>query len=170
MKSTLAELNALRDAGLIGQCAIGGAMGATFYLEPISTYDLDIFVIFENPPLILTLSPIYEFLEKRGHVPEGDAIVIHGWPVKFLPAESPLLAEAVRHALDVDYEGVPTRVMSAEHLMAIALHTGRGKDFSRLLAFLECSVADEAKFLDILTQHGLLAAWAKFKTNYLSNP
>jgi hypothetical protein len=43
MKSTLAELNALRDAGIVGQCAIGGAMRATFYLEPISTYDQSTF-------------------------------------------------------------------------------------------------------------------------------
>ena len=41
MKDTLAEINELRRAGLIGQCAIGGAMGATFYLEPVSTFDLD---------------------------------------------------------------------------------------------------------------------------------
>lgn len=137
MKATLSEINALREAGIIGQHAIGGAMGATFYLEPISTYDLDIFVIFENPPLILTLTPIYDFLGQRAHLPEGDAIVIHGWPVQFLPAESPLLTEAVRQATAVDFEGVPTRVMTAEHLMAIALQTGRAKDFSRILAFVE---------------------------------
>ena len=66
MKETLREINALQEAGIIGQSAIGGAMGATFYLEPISTYDLDIFVLFESPSLILTLAPIYEFLQARG--------------------------------------------------------------------------------------------------------
>lgn len=170
MKETLSEINALGDAGIIGECAIGGAMGATFYLEPISTYDLDIFILFDKPPLILTLSPIYEFLAQRGHQPEGDAIMIHGWPVQFLPAESPLLAEAVQHAITVDFEGEPTRVMQAEHLMAIALQTGRGKDFSRLLAFIESGVTDFGKLSEIIQRHGLVDAWSKFESNYLSNP
>ena len=81
MKDTLAEINELRSAGLIGQWAIGGAMGATFYLEPVSTYDLDIFVLFEGAPLILTLTPLYEFLEARGHKADGEAMMVHGWPV-----------------------------------------------------------------------------------------
>ena len=81
MKDTLAEINELRTAGHIGKWAIGGAMGATFYLEPISTYDLDIFVIFEGAPLILTLTPIYDFLKARGHTADGDAVMVHGWPV-----------------------------------------------------------------------------------------
>jgi hypothetical protein len=54
MKIALTEINALREAGIIGESAIGGAIGATFYLEPISTFDLDIFVLFDHPPLILT--------------------------------------------------------------------------------------------------------------------
>ncbi len=145
-------------------------MGATFYLEPISTYDLDIFVLFENPPLILTLTPIYEFLQQRGHVPEGDAIVIHSWPVQFLPAESPLLTEAVQQAVAVDFEGVPTRVMTAGHLMAIALQTGRAKDFTRLLAFVESGVVDEVALAAILKRHGLVDAWGRFKQNYRPNP
>ena len=33
MKEALREINALQEAGIIGQSAIGGAMGATFYLE-----------------------------------------------------------------------------------------------------------------------------------------
>lgn len=167
MKETLAELNALAAAGIIGQFAIGGAMGATFYLEPISTYDLDIFVVFDNAPLILTLTPIYDFLRQRGHQPEGDAIVIHGWPVQFLPAESPLLVEGVQYATTVDFEGVPTRVMQAEHLMAIALQTGRGKDFSRLLTFLESGIVNHPALLEILQRHNLLEPWSRFEKNYL---
>lgn len=170
MKDTLAEVNALRDAGVIGQSAIGGAMGATFYLEPVSTFDLDIFVLFEGAPLIRTLSPIYEFLKARGHAPEGDAIMIHGWPVQFLPAETPLLREAVGRAREIDFEGVPARVMTAEHLMAIALQTGRAKDHARLVAFVEAKVADAVLLRDILERHGLVVAWQRFEQRYLNNP
>ena len=168
MKDTLSEINALRTAGLIGQWAVGGAMGATFYLEPLSTFDLDIFVIFEGAPLILTLTPVYDFLKARGHMPDGDAVMVHGWPVQFLPAESVLLREAVEQARDVDFEGVPARVMTAEHLMAIALQTGRGKDFARLLTFVESQAADAVKLRDLLERHGLGAAWKRFEQNYLN--
>ena len=166
MKETLREINALQEAGIIGQSAIGGAMGATFYLEPISTYDLDIFVLFKSPPLIL--APIYEFLQARGHQAEGDAITICGWPVQFLPAESALLREAVEQAVAVDFEGVPTRVMTGEHLAAIAVQTGRAKDFARLLAFVESGQLDAGRLEDVLERHGLVDAWAKFEARYLA--
>ena len=168
MKDTLFEINALRTAGVIGQWAIGGAMGATFYLEPVSTFDLDIFVIFEGSPLILTLTPVYDFLKARGHAADGDAMMVHGWPVQFLPAESALLREAVEQAREADFEGVPARVMTAEHLMAIALQTGRGKDFARLLTFVESQAADDAKLHELLERHGLSAAWKRFEQNYLN--
>jgi len=170
MKDTLSEINELRAAGLVGQWAIGGAMGATFYLEPISTYDLDIFVIFEGSPLILTLTPIYDFLKARGHTAEGDAVLVHGWPVQFLPAESMLLREAVEQAGEIDFEGVPARVMRAEHLMAIALQTGRGKDFARLVTFMEAGSVDTISLHSILARHGLEAAWKRFEQNYLNLP
>ncbi len=44
MKLALQVINDLERAGLLRRHAIGGAMGATFYLEPVSTFDLDIFV------------------------------------------------------------------------------------------------------------------------------
>jgi hypothetical protein len=168
VKETLAEINALQNAGVIGGNAIGGAMGATFYLEPISTFDLDIFVLFDHPPLVLTLAPIYDFLRARGHFPEGDAINICGWPVQFLPAESSLLREAVEQAVAVDFEGVLARVMKAEHLCAIALQTGRSKDFTRLLTFLESGTLEAEAFDAVLVRHGLVDAWARFEERFLA--
>lgn len=170
MKEALAEINELQKTGIIGQCAIGGAMGATFYLEPVSTFDLDIFVLFEGAPLILTLSPIYSFLAARGHKAEGDAIVICGWPVQFLPAETSLLREAVEQARIIDFEGIPAHVMTPEHLMAIALKTGRAKDHARLVAFVEAKVADPVRLHDVLQRHSLSGAWTIFEQRYLNNP
>lgn len=71
-------------------------------------------------------------------------------------------------AREIDFEGVPARVMTAEHLMAIALQTGRGKDFARLLTFVETQTADEEKLRDILERHGLASAWKRFEQNYLN--
>lgn len=166
MKETLAEINELQKAGIIGAYAIGGAMGATFYLEPINTYDLDIFVIFEDAPLILTLTPIYDHLAERGYKPEGDAVRIGDWPVQFLPAESPLLAEAVDQAVSYEVEEVVTKIMTAEHLMAIALDTGRAKDLARIEAFLEAEVADGDRFHDIVSRHSLTLKWQRFSSKF----
>jgi hypothetical protein len=81
-----------------------------------------------------------------------------------------LLKEAVEQAVTVDFEGVPTRVMTAEHLAAIALQTGRAKDFARLVAFVESGVLAPAKLTDILARHHLTDAWSRFETKYLNNP
>ncbi len=128
-------------------------MGATFYLEPVSTFDLDIFVVFEGQP--------------RGHRAEGDAVVIGNWPVQFLPAETPLLREAVEQARQGGYEGTPPKGMAAGHLMAIAPPTGRAKDHARLLAFVESGVTDRARLNDILSRHSLEASWRRFEARYL---
>jgi hypothetical protein len=41
---------------------------------------------------------------------------------------------------------------------AIALQTGRGKDFARLVTFAEARAANDAKLHDILARHRLEAA------------
>jgi len=45
MKSTLEMMNRMQADGIIDRYAIGGAVGATFYLEPAATFDIDIFVV-----------------------------------------------------------------------------------------------------------------------------
>ena len=85
-------------------------------------------------------------------------------------ADIPAPLKAVEQAVNVDFEGVPTRMMTAEHLTAIALQTGRGKDFSRILAFIESGRLSADKLTAILHDHELTAAWAMFETKYLTNP
>lgn len=41
MKATLQVINRMQAEGVIGEYAIGGAVGATFYLEPSATLDID---------------------------------------------------------------------------------------------------------------------------------
>ena len=97
-------------------------------------------------------------------------MLVRGWPVQFLPAESALLREAVEQASEIDFEGVSAWVMTTEHLMAIALQTGRGKNFARLVTFAEARAANDAKLHDILARHGLEAGWKRFEQNYLNLP
>lgn len=169
MKDTLIVINQMVADGIIGKYAIGGAVGATFYLEPSATLDIDIFVALQQAPnaFLLSLEPIYKYLVSRGCKIEGECIKIGSWPVQFLPLGSPLEVEALDRAIQTQIEGVPTWVMTAEHLVAIALKVGRSKDFNRILQFVEEGVLDSAKLDQILTRHDLLAKWEKFGDRYL---
>src|ERR1022692_3358827 len=102
----------MQSDGVIERYAIGGAVGATFYLEPIATLDVDIFVMFkaETGSAIVSLEPIFDYLKARGGAVQGEYIVISGWPVQFLPPTGPLVEEALRDAVTRDVEGTPARV------------------------------------------------------------
>ena len=147
MKATLQVVNQMQSDGVISRYAIGGAIGATFYLEPTSTFDIDVFVALQNLP--------------------GRSL-IEGWPVQFLPPGDALDEEALAQAVQADADGVPVRVMTAEHLTAIALKVGRPKDKIRVAQFIESGILDENKLRQILERHGLLAKWKKFNDKYLN--
>jgi hypothetical protein len=171
MKATLEVINQMQADGVIGKYAIGGAVGATFYLEPAATLDIDVFVSFQNTAgsSLLTLSPIYEYLTARGFKAEKEYIVIAGWPVQFLPLGNELVEEALAQAVATEVEDAKVWVMTAEHLVAIALQTGRAKDFSRILQFVESEAIDAEKLDSILGRHGLVAKWREFKHIFIGN-
>ena len=165
LKEVFAAINAMQRDGIIERYAIGGAVGATFYLEPIATVDVDVFVSFKPIPGQMTISPqpIFDYLKARGTQVEGEYLVIAGWPVQFLPPTSPLVEEALGETQEVDVEGEPAFVFSAEHLAAIALQTGRAKDKARLAQFVEAGVLDADRLADILSRHGLIEKWRQIE-------
>jgi hypothetical protein len=165
MEKTLQILNALERDGVINRYAIGGAMGATFYAEPVLTFDLDIFVILPQAAgTLLTLTPLYETLRRQGYTEEGECVSIEGVPVQFLPAYNALLQEALGEARDTIYEQTPTRVLRAEHLVAIAVQTGRTKDRQRVQLLLEQAPLDHEYLAGVLARHGLEATWNQWTT------
>src|SRR5262249_8765982 len=141
MKQTLDVINRMEADGVIGRYAIAGAVAAYNYIEPAVTDDLDILVSFDTPassqrPGLISLQPIYSYLRSKGydqHQKEG--IVIEGWPVQFLPVATPVDAEALAQAEDVEVEvnrgegAVKTRILRPEHIIANALRVGRPQDF-----------------------------------------
>jgi hypothetical protein len=169
VKHTLETINQMQADGVIGKYAIGGAVGATFYLEPSATMDVDIFVLL--PPaagiLLVSLTPIYQYLRSRGCRVEGEYIVIGGWPVQFLPASDALEHEAIEEGVQTEVEGIKTWVMRAEHLVAIALRTGRAKDHARILQFLEQNAVDRHKLKLVLVEYNLADKWESFERRYL---
>jgi hypothetical protein len=162
-------VNQMVADGVIERYAIGGAVGATFYLEPVATLDVDVFVEFHAEPGSHIVSPehIFKYLRERGYKMEGDYVIIAGWPVQFLPAGTPLLREALATAVEKNVEGTPVRVFTSEHIVAIALETGRAKDKARVLQFIEANAVDLGGVREILTRRGLSGQWEKFERQFI---
>lgn len=158
MKRAIEVLNELTEKGILRSYAIGGAMGAAFYLEPVSTFDLDVFALFADDGSLTPLRSLYATLETMGFQPDETAhecVDIAGTPVQFLPVYNALLAEALAEARTLEYDKVPVRVVDPEHFAAIALQTGRAKDALRVRMFKEWEGFDVARFRAILAAHGL---------------
>lgn len=70
-------------------------------------------------------------------------------------------------SVPVNVEGVRTWVMLAEHLVAIAIFTGRAKDHIRVLQFIEEKAVDLTMLRAILENHALLSKWERFERKFL---
>jgi hypothetical protein len=174
MKQTLDVINAMEAAGVIDRYAMGGAVAAYNFIEPAVTEDLDVLVSFREasgPPKsgLITLAPIFAYLKRNGydkHLKEG--LVIEGWPVQFLPVASDLEAEALAQAEEVEIQidmaegAVRTRILRAEHLVAICLRVGRPKDLIRITQFLEEAAVDIPTLCKLLSRYDLKKSWQAF--------
>jgi hypothetical protein len=164
LEQIFAELEAAVADGIIERYAIGGAVGATFYIEPSATEDVDVFVVFrEAPTALLTLTPIYAYFTRRGAIIQDEHLVIAGWPVQFLPAPSELVDEALAYAVRMSVDGQGVFVISQEHLAAISLEAGRMKDKFRLTEFLSSASFGRARFDALVDRFGLRTKWANFQ-------
>lgn len=166
MKSTLEVLNRLVSEKIIDDYAIGGAMGAMFYMEAVTTMDLDIFVLFSDDSNLMPLAPIYNKLKEWGYSPdenEKECLSIEGTPVQFLPAYNILLQEALSTSRSFDYQGVPTKVMLAEYLATICVETGRVKDKLRVSMFLAAEGFDKETFFLLLDKFHLKGRFDQWK-------
>ncbi len=160
MKRTIEVLNELEKEGVFLRYAIGGGIGAIFYTEPFLTFDLDVFIVLPaTDGGLVTLTPVYDALRVRGYGEENECVVIEGISVQFLPAYNPLTEEALAQARETDYEGVPTRVLKAEYLIAICLQTGRSKDRARVAMLREQAELDRDLLADLLKRRHLEEKW-----------
>ena len=163
MKNTLEVMNELKKEKLIKDYAVGGAIGALKWVEPFLTSDLDIFIIpVTETEELINLSPIYEYLKKRGYYWKGQWIIIEEVPVDFIPADA-LGKEAVENAEETEYEGIKTKVITPEYLIPLFLKAGRDKDIRKIEMLLEQAEIDKGKLDKILKEHGLSGKFIKFK-------
>jgi hypothetical protein len=170
VEKIFAAINQMEADGVIGRYAIGGAVGAVFWLEPAQTKDLDVFIVLPTSPVgsLLTLGPIYEYLLTRGFQARGQHILMEGWLVEFVPPGTPLVEEALAQAVMRDVNGISTRVFTPEHLAAICLQVGRPTDHGRISRFIELEALDAAKFEAILQRHDLVEKWRRYQEQYPS--
>lgn len=180
IEEVLRTVNQMKNDGVIERYAIGGAVGATFYLEPVSTLDVDIFIEVHAMARV-GIEGEHGVRGRRrvdcmGRVVTRPSdreiasqyIVVSGWPVQFLPPTGPLIEEALARPVEVDIEGIPARVFTAEYLAAIALQTGRAKDKARLLQFVEALALNLSSFEVIVAKHGLTPQWERFQQQFLT--
>jgi hypothetical protein len=167
MRELALLLNEMNAAGVINNYALFGATAQMRYTEPVATLDADVLVGVPPPERLNVLAPIYSFCAQKGYAPEGEAVRIGAWPVQFVPAFNALVTEAMEQADTADFEGIPMRVVRADHLAAIALSTGRAKDYTRILALLESGSTSTKEIVRVAERHKLLEQWKRFETRFL---
>jgi hypothetical protein len=167
MEKTIQAIVQAQNAGLFSSYAIGGGIAALFYIEPVATFDLDIFIILpkSSSPLI-SLSPIYSWFSDRGYKPSQEQIVIEGIAVQFIPVYNDLVKNGVIDAAEKKYGNTPTRVLKPEYLIALMLQTYRSKDKERLSKFLQETTIDYPLLDSILLKYNLKAVFETFKEHY----
>jgi hypothetical protein len=148
-ENVIRKLNRLKRAGVIKDYAIGGAHAVAYYLEPIKTLDLDIFILIESD------QEFYDFrsyIRKSGFKMSGTHVMIDDTPVHFLPGSmDPFINEAVRKAKRIRVRGIPTKVLSVEYLIASFLISFRLKDKMVIPDLLE--LADEEELTAIINRY-----------------
>lgn len=162
-------LDDMRNAAIISDYAIGGAVAAILHNEAISTVDLDIFFFFAEPPtgLILSLEKIYDYARQNNFSVDADFINIHGWLVQFVEAShSPLWTESVKTAETMTIDNRAVKVIDREHLAAMWIYAGRRKDIRKIEMFDEAGIMDSEILSDVLLRFNLLDKWRLQQHNF----
>ena len=111
--------------------------------------------------------PGWDYLKRRGYSEiRGEAIVVEGWPVQFMPVGNALEEEAYLNAEVLPFEDTAVRVVLAEHLVAIMLEVDRPKDLARSQMFLSQDAVERRSLLDIISRHGLSDQWVTFQKRF----
>lgn len=92
MHEALKALNRLVADEVIKDYAIGGAIGAAFYIKAAQTEDVHAFVFLPaDTSGLVTLTPIYEALIALGGIAEGAHLRFGEWPVQILSDTNSLM-------------------------------------------------------------------------------
>lgn len=165
MEKTLKFIRELKENKLIHDFAIGGGIAVLYYVEPLLTYDLDIFFIPVEESLDV-LSSIYKYFRRKGFKTHKEHILIDGVPVQFIPVYNDLVKEAVGNSIEVRYGRLKTKVIGLEYLVAIMLQTYRSIDRERIIKIFEEAEVNLKLLNNILKKHNLHEKFLGFRRAY----
>lgn len=163
-------LDDMRELKIIGKYAIGGAVAAILYDEPISTVDLDIFFVSAEPTksLILDMSPIYDYCRDRDFSFDHEFIDIYGWLVQFVEGSNKRLwLDAILNSRTLKIAGFEVPVIAPEYLLVMWILAGREKDFDKIGRVLRGELVDTVEFLRLVELYGFEAEWNKEKHRFI---
>jgi len=150
LRDVFIALNNLVESNIIDDYAIGGGYAVMYYDIPIATYDLDVLVVLSGED---DFHRLYEYFRQEGAKIEDVYIYIEDMPVQFLPNYiSPLFNAAIEEASKVEFEGVRSKFVSIEYLIALLLTAFRPKDRIRIQSLLDR--ADRTTLKDIIERFG----------------
>ena len=136
-------LNGMLADGVIDAYALGGAIAASFYVEPFATEDIDFFVHFTTDVSDLDpLRPVIDYLEPKGYKAKGVEFAIEGWLVQFIPIYNELVDEGTEKADTIEEDGIKVNILRPEYLVAVMLQLGRPKDLVRAKMFVDQGAVD----------------------------
>jgi hypothetical protein len=125
-EKVIKELNRLKKTKIIKDYAIGGAHAVAYYLEPVKTLDLDIFVLIESEK---DFNIFRTYIKKAGLKIRGTHVIIDDIPIHFLPGSlHPFINEAIRKAKKIRVRNIPVKVLTVEYLIVSLLMAFRLKD------------------------------------------
>ncbi len=169
MKDAAALLNRMRQAGVILDYAVFGAIAQMRYTEAVATVDVDVLVAVPEPDRLDLLGPIYQFYRESGYEPDGEAVRVGAWPVQFVPVFNAITEHALANAEAADFEGAELRVVSAAYLAVIALSVGRAKGIARVVALLESGAVSRNEVAEVAEREGIADRWHWFAARFVDD-
>lgn len=168
MERVIQVINRMEADGVIDKYAIGGGIAAVYYLEPYETYDIDVFIpaVAVGQAGLISLEPIYSYLENLGYLPVREGVLIEDWLVQFLPTFESIQEEAISQSRPVTYGKTETKIFAPEYLAAELLRSGRRKDHARVIDLIEGNHVDMRIFRELVSRHGLADKWKTFAKQF----
>ena len=136
LAEALTILNELKELKIIEDYAIGGGHAIIHHEVEYASIDLDIFAIVVSEDSLRMLQPIYKYFRERGYEEKKEHIYVGDVPIQIFPNVSPLHNNAVEEADKVEVEGVITKVIGVEYLIALSLIPFRQTDRWRIRELL----------------------------------
>lgn len=110
-----------------------------------------------GPGPLVSLEGIYRWTSAHGYPVHKEHVIVEGLPTQFLASPGPLGDEAIETAATLEYQGVATRVVLPEYLVALYLQpqARTAKRRERAAILLEWPGLNHERLDAILKQHGL---------------